>query len=86
MEVLDMKKVIALILCLSIAAPCFAWGGHHARPYHKHHRPAVVHQNIYHYKCNHRNNCCYRTSSTTKTLAAVAGITAVAAVVSAIID
>lgn len=81
-----MKKIIALMLCLSIAAPCFAWDGHHRRPHHYNHRQTVHNHNYYHYNCDHRNNYYHRSSSTTKTLAAVAGVTAVAAVISAIVD
>ncbi len=80
-----MKKIMATMLCLTIATPSFAFCKHQRPMYHRTDNPHytyVVYNNtphIRHYK--HQ-----RISQRTKTLATVAGIAGAAAVISAIID
>lgn len=80
-----MKKFMATMLCLTIAAPCFALGRHHKpiphRSYNPHYTYVVYDNNPHvHHKKPHR------ISQRTRTLAAVTGIAGAAAILSAIID
>lgn len=80
-----MKKILAAMLCLTIATPCFAFCKNERPMHHRADNPHytyVVYNNsphIRHYKPQ-------RISQRTKTLAAVTGIAGAAAIISAIID
>lgn len=80
-----MKKIMATMLCLTIATPCFAFGRHHK------HYPTPLRRPHYTYVVYDNHNDIHvhkphRTSQRTKTLAAVTGIAGVAAIISAMID
>ena len=79
-----MKKIIASVLCLTLAAPCLAAGRYHNYYPNKHYK-----RPHYEYRYEHHTNvhrCKYGCTSRTKILAAVAGIAGIATVISAIVE
>jgi hypothetical protein len=79
-----MKKLIATTLCLSLATPCFAMGrfdNHSPNP-----MPQMQKNYRYEQPFVEQQPPRRHASATTKTLATIAGVTGVAAIISAIVD
>lgn len=78
-----MKKILATVLCLAIAAPCFA-----KPPRHHFNRPPRHPHYEYRYDYHYNHRCGRECSSyhRTRTFATIAGVAGLATVISAIID
>jgi len=86
-----MKKILATLLCLTMAAPCFAAPNYRfdaPAPRHDYNMPPVEYRqpHVQRYVHHYEPVGCRPVSQRTKTLAAVAGVGIAAAVISAIVD